>query len=56
VVSSGSQVWALEVKSGRGGKAGGMSAIRKKYPKAKTWLIGDTGVPLTEFLSCPAQE
>jgi hypothetical protein len=54
VVSHGTEVWALEVKSGRSGKRGGVEAFRKAYPKAKVWLIGAEGVKLEEFFSRPA--
>jgi predicted AAA+ superfamily ATPase len=56
VVSQGAQDWALEVKSGRGGKVSGMAAFRKRYPKAKAWLVGATGIKLEEFFSRPATE
>ena len=56
VVSHGTDVWALEVKSGRSGKQGGVEAFRRAYPKAKTWLIGADGVKLEEFFSRPAQD
>lgn len=55
VVSSGARTWALEVKSGRGGKAGGIAAFRKRYPRATPWLIGDSGVPLEAFFARPAE-
>jgi predicted AAA+ superfamily ATPase len=55
VVSRGASSWALEVKSGRGGKASGFAAFRKRYPKAGAWLIGESGVPLAEFFSRPAE-
>ena len=55
VVSRGARSWALEVKSGRGGKAGGLAAFRKRYPKANAWLIGESGVPLAEFFARPAE-
>ena len=54
VVSRGARSWALEVKSGRGGKAGGIAAFRKRYPEAGAWLIGESGVPLEEFFTRPA--
>ena len=54
VVSHGTKTWALEVKSGRGLKTPGLAAFRRKYPKAHTWIIGDTGVSLDEFFSRPA--
>ena len=56
VVSHGAQTWAVEVKSGRGGKASGLTAFRQRYPKSKVWLVGDTGIPLDEFFSRPAEE
>jgi predicted AAA+ superfamily ATPase len=54
VVSRGPKVWGLEVKSGRGGKVGGMAAFRRRYPKAESWLIGETGIPLEDFFGQPA--
>jgi len=56
VVSKGTQDWAVEVKSGRGDKVSGMVAFRKRYPKAKAWLVGATGIKLEEFFSQPAPE
>ena len=41
--------WALEVKSGRGGKAPGISAFKKRFPAAKSLLIGGGGIPLEDF-------
>ena len=56
VVSHGAQTWAVEVKSGRSDRVSGLAAFRKRYPKSKAWLVGDTGVPLQDFLDRPAQE
>jgi predicted AAA+ superfamily ATPase len=56
VVSQGTQCWAVEVKSGRGGKAAGLAAFRQRYPRARVWLVGDTGIPLDAFFSRPAEE
>jgi len=56
VVSHGTTTWALEVKSGRGHKASGLDAFRRRYPKAKAWLVGDTGIPLAEFFEKPPAE
>jgi predicted AAA+ superfamily ATPase len=55
VVSHGAQSWAMEVKSGRPGKVSGLTAFRRLYPEAKTWLVGGTGVPLEDFFSRTAQ-
>jgi hypothetical protein len=35
LVSHGTQDWAIEVKSGRGDRASGIAAFRKRYPRAK---------------------
>ena len=56
VVAHGTHVWALEVKSGRPGKASGIRAFRKRYPKAKVWLLGEGGIKLPDFFSRPALE
>ena len=56
VVTRGSNVWAVEVKSGRSGKMHGMEAFRTKYPKAKSLIVGEGGVPLEKFFSESAQE
>lgn len=55
VVSRGARSWAIEVKSGRGGKTTGVAAFRKRYPKANAWLIGESGVPLADFFAWPAE-
>lgn len=54
VVDQGGQIWAVEVKSGRAGKAGGVAAFRKRHPAAKAWLVGETGIPLEKFFARPA--
>ena len=46
-------IWAIEVKSGRSGKAVGLTRFRNRYPEAKALLIGVQGIPLTEFFSKP---
>ncbi len=51
VLTHGSKIWALEVKSGRAGRISGMHAFRKKYPRARTLLIGAEGIPLEDFFS-----
>jgi predicted AAA+ superfamily ATPase len=53
VVARPGQLWALEVKSGRGGKTPGLPAFRKRFPAAKALLIGGGGVPLEEFFNNP---
>ena len=52
VVSRGSETWAIEVKSGRGGKLSGMDRFRSKYPEAKSLIVGAGGIPLGQsFMS-----
>lgn len=55
VVTYGETIWGVEVKSGRSGKLSGLERFRKRYPRARTLLIGDTGVPLERFLAEPAE-
>lgn len=50
VVTQADRIWALEVKSGRPGRTSGWSIFKARYPTAQTWLIGESGVPLTDFL------
>jgi predicted AAA+ superfamily ATPase len=56
VVAHGTRVWALEVKSGRPGKVSGLQAFRRKYPRAKVWLVGENGIKLEDFFGKPATE
>jgi predicted AAA+ superfamily ATPase len=55
IVSRGARSWALEVKSGRGGKPAGVAAFRRRYPKAGVWLVGESGIPLAQFFAQPAE-
>ena len=55
VVSSGSRVWAIEVKSGRSGKTSGLERFRDRYPRADVLLVGAQGIPLEEFFSTPVE-
>jgi predicted AAA+ superfamily ATPase len=56
VVAHGTRVWAIEVKSGRPGKTGGLEAFRKRYPQSKVWLLGGGGLKLEEFFARPATD
>jgi SNF family Na+-dependent transporter len=56
VVTHGATVLAVEVKSGRSGKQTGLAAFKKLYPKAKSLLIGEGGVPLADFFERPAMD
>lgn len=55
VVTAGRQAWAIEVKSGRSGKIGGMERFRVKYPKAAAIIVGGGGIPLEKFFNQPPQ-
>ena len=46
----------VEVRSSRGNKTPGLDAFRRRYPRAKIWLAGETGILLGDFFSRPAQE
>ncbi|MFA6033617.1 MAG: AAA family ATPase [Myxococcota bacterium] len=57
VVTVNDVVTAIEVKSGRPrGVASGVEAFRKRYPDTRFLLVGQGGIPITEFLSKPARE
>lgn len=49
VVTKGSSIWAIEVKSGRSGKVSGLERFRSKYRKTKAFVVGDTGIALEKF-------
>jgi hypothetical protein len=57
VLKQGRKLLALEVKSGLfKGKHSGLSAFVQQFPKARTLLVGEAGVPIEEFLSRSASE
>ena len=56
VLERGSHLLAVEVRTGAfRGWPSGLDAFRKRYPHARTLLVGEGGVPLAEFLSEPAE-
>lgn len=55
VVSDVRNIWAIEVKSGRSGRISGIERFKKRYPEAKTLMVGGSGIPLEEFFDVPAQ-
>jgi hypothetical protein len=55
VVARGRDIWAIEVKSGRSGKAAGLDRFRSRYPKAKLLQVGASGIPLADFFSKPVE-
>ena len=58
VLARGPRLAAVEVKSGvrRAGSASGLDEFRRRFDGARTILVGDGGIPLSEFLSVPAPE
>jgi predicted AAA+ superfamily ATPase len=56
VVQSGTDVVALEIKSGREGKVSGLQAFKSEYKKSRAMIIGGSGIPLQEFLSMPPEQ
>ena len=56
VLEGGPHLLAIEVKSGAfRGAHSGLAAFRRKFPRARTLLVGEGGVPIIEFLSEPAE-
>jgi predicted AAA+ superfamily ATPase len=51
VISRGRDVIAIEVKSGRPGKAPGLDAFQRLYPRARPLLLGGGGVALEEVFA-----
>lgn len=56
VLQSGTEVVALEIKSGRQGKISGLHAFKDEYKKSRAMIIGGNGIPLAEFLSIPPEQ
>ena len=56
IISRGSKLWAVEVKSGRSHKAPGLQRFRDLYPKASAMLVGRPGIPLEDFLNSDPRE
>lgn len=54
VITHGQQIWGVEVKSGLPRKLSGLTAFKKRYPKANAFIIGNGGVPLEDFFLKPA--
>jgi hypothetical protein len=51
VIRAGRSVWAIEVKSGRPGRAQGLAAFTRRHPRARPFVVGTGGMPLEEFFS-----
>ena len=55
VLTRGPRLLGIEVKSGRRrGRLSGLEAFQKRFPKARTMLVGGDGVPIDELLWEPA--
>lgn len=50
VVTAGRVRVGIEVKSGRPDRLRGLAAFRRRFPDARTLVVGSGGVPLEEFL------
>ena len=56
VVERGSHLLAVEVKSGRmRGAHSGLAEFAQRFPRARSLVVGERGIPLVEFLSEPAE-
>ena len=55
VITRGIKLWAIEVKSGRSGKAPGLELFRARYNDARLLVVGGNGIPLQEFFATPAE-
>ncbi len=49
VVSAGKKMTGIEIKSGRPGRLSGMESFRRRFPAARTLLVGSGGISLEEF-------
>lgn len=55
VLQSGTEIVALEIKSGRQGKVSGLQTFKNEYKKSRALIIGGNGIPLEEFLTTPPE-
>jgi uncharacterized protein len=56
VLRNSKGVWAIEVKSSRMKKPGGLKEFRRLHPEAKPVIIGGSGIPLEEFFEMEPHE
>ncbi|MSU24262.1 MAG: ATP-binding protein [Opitutus sp.] len=49
VVETPTELFAVEVKSGRSDRAAGLAAFLRRYPEALPVVIGDDGIPVEQF-------
>lgn len=50
------EIAALEVKSADAYSVSGMKEFRRKYPNAKTYLIGGQGMSIESFFAMSAED
>lgn len=50
VVNAGNVTWAIEVKSARSAR-GGLAAFSRRFPTARSLIVGTGGMPLEEFFT-----
>ena len=55
VIVSGSEVTAIEVKSGRRGMNSGLPAFVNAFHPKRSFVVGTDGVSLDDFLSCEVE-
>ncbi|MBI5659932.1 MAG: ATP-binding protein [Nitrosomonadales bacterium] len=56
VIERGKKLTAIEVKRGpASGHASGLDVFEENFGKCRKLLVGEGGIPLVEFLSCPAE-
>ena len=56
VLRRGGEIAAMEVKSVDADSVSGMHEFRRKYPNAKTYLIGSQGMSLESFFAMSATD
>jgi hypothetical protein len=56
VLKTPKDLWAIEIKSGRAGKAEGIAQFLRLHPQARPLIVGPGGLALEEFFMTPAKE
>ena len=56
VLRGDGEIAALEVKSADADSVSGMHEFRRKYPRAKTYLVGGQGMSLDSFFAMPVRD
>ncbi|MCY4158817.1 MAG: ATP-binding protein [Bacteroidetes bacterium] len=56
VLARGSHLLGIEVKSGKVRSRRGLRTFQKNYPRAKTMIVGDEEIPLSEFLCLDTEQ